>query len=65
MMCYLNKQNFSVSYMSIGKQSKKWENDVLNEESSTTPLLKGVSIHSSIDDVNEKSKSIILHCEKL
>ena len=65
MMCYLNKQNFSVSYMGIGKQSKKWENDVLNEESSTTPLLKGVSIHSSIDDVNEKSKSIILHCEKL
>ena len=30
-MCYLNKQNFRVSYLDIWRQSKKWENDVLME----------------------------------
>ena len=43
MMCFLNKQIFGVSYMDVGRQSKKWENDVLNGESGTTSLLKGVS----------------------
>ena len=31
MMHYLNKQNFCVSYMDLGKQSKKLENNVLME----------------------------------
>ena len=65
MMHYLNKQNFCVSYMGVGRQNKKWENDVLNRENSTTPLLKGVSTHSSIHDVHKESKSISLHFEKL
>ena len=38
MMRYLNKQNFCVTYMDVGRQSKKWENDVLNGESGTIPL---------------------------
>ena len=54
MMRYLNKENFHMSYMDVGKQSKKWENDFLNGESSTTSLLKGVSTHSSIGKVNEE-----------
>ena len=54
MMCYLNKQNFCISYVDAGRQSKKWENDVLME-SGTTLLLKGVSTHSSIDNVDEKT----------
>ena len=65
MMHYLNKQNFCVSYMGVGRQNKKWENDVLNRENSTTPLLKGVSTYSSIHDVHKESKSISLHFEKL
>ena len=65
MMHYVNKQNFCVSYKSIRKQSKKLKNDILNGERGTTPLLKGVSTHSSINIVNEKSKSISLHFDKL
>ena len=65
MMHYVNKQNFCVSYKSIRKQSKKLKNDILNGESGTTPLLKGISNHSSINYVNEKSKSISLHFDKL
>ena len=65
MMHHVNKQNFCVSYKSIGKQSKKLKNDILNGESGTTPLLKGISNHSSINYVNEKSKSISLHFDKL
>ena len=41
MMCYLNKQNFYVSYMDLGRRSKKWENDVLNGESDTNPPCEG------------------------
>lgn len=26
-MCYLNKQNFCVSYLDVGRQSKKWKNE--------------------------------------
>ena len=37
MMCYLNKQNFCFSYMDVGWQSKKWENDVFNGNSGTIP----------------------------
>ena len=37
MMRYLSKQNFSVSYMDVGRQSKKWENDKLNCESGKRP----------------------------
>ena len=65
LMRYLNKQNFSVSYMQLGGQSKKWENDVLNGESGTTPLFKGVSTHSSMNYVNKESKSISLQFDKL
>ena len=61
MMRYLNKQNFCVSYTDVGRQSKKWENDILNGESSTTYLLKGVSTHSSIDNIDQESESISLH----
>ena len=31
MIRYLNKQNFWTSYMDDGRQSKKWENDILME----------------------------------
>ena len=62
MMRYLSKQNFSVSYMQLGGQ---WESDVLNGESGTTPLFKGVSTHSSIDNVNKECKSISLQFDKL
>ena len=65
MMRYLNNQNFCVSYMDVGRQSKKWKNDVLNGESGTIPLLKGVCTHSSIDNIDEESKSIFLHFDKL
>ena len=58
MMCYLNKQNFCVSYMDVGRQNKKWENDVLNGESGTT-------LYGSIDNVDEESKFISLHFDKL
>ena len=61
MMRYLNKQNFCESYIDVGRQSKKWENDILNGESGTTSLLKGVSTHSSIGNIDEDSKSIYLH----
>ena len=61
MMRYLNKQNFCVSYTDVGRQSKKWENDILNGESSTTSLLKGVSTHSSIDNIDQESESTSLH----
>ena len=57
MMRYLNKENFRMSYMDVGKQSKKWENDLLNGESSTTSLLKGVSTHSSIGKVDEDTSN--------
>ena len=36
MMRYLNKQNFCVSYMEVGRQNKKWKNDVLNGDSGKT-----------------------------
>ena len=65
MMYYLNKQNFYVSYMDVGRQSKKWESDILNGGSGTTFLLKGVSKHSSINNGNAKSESISLHFDKL
>ena len=52
MMRYLNKKNFCVSYMEVGRQSKKLENDELNGESGTVPLLKEFCTHSSIDNVN-------------
>ena len=65
MMHHVNKQNFCVSYKSIGKQSKKLKNGILNGESGTTPLLKRVSNHSSINNVNEKYKSKSLHFDKL
>ena len=61
MMRYLNKQNFCVSYMDVKRQSKKWENNILNGESSTMPSLNGVSTHSSIDNVNEEFKSMSLY----
>ena len=61
---YLNKQNFCVSYMDVGRQNNKWENNLLDGESGTTPLLKGVSIHSSIDNVDEQCESISLHFDK-
>ena len=64
MMRYLNKQNFSVSYMQLGGRSKKWENDVSNGESGTTPLFKGVSRLSSINNINKESKSISLQFDK-
>ena len=54
MMRYLNKENFHMSYMDVGKQSKKWENGLLNGESSTTSLLRGVSTYRSIDKVDEE-----------
>ena len=47
--------------MDIGRQSKKWENEVLNGESGTASLLKEVSTHSSIDNVDKESESISLH----
>ena len=65
MMCYLNKQIFCVSYTDVVRQSKKWGNYVLKEESGTTPSLKGVSTHSSISNFDEESKSILLYFEKL
>ena len=65
MMRYLNKQNFSMSYMHVGGQSEIWKNDLLNGESGTTPLFKGVSTHSSIDNVNKECKSISLQFDKL
>ena len=37
MMRYSYKQNFCVSWMDVGRQSKKWANGVLNRESGTTP----------------------------
>ena len=61
---YLNKQNFCVSYMDVGRQNNKWENNLLDGESGTTPLLKGVSKHSSIDNVDEQCESISLHFDK-
>ena len=64
MMHYLNKRNFCLSYMDVGRQSKKWENDVLNGESGTASLLKEVSTHSSFDNVDKESKSISLHFDK-
>ena len=36
-MRYLNKQKFCVSYMGIGRQSKKWENDMLMERLAQSP----------------------------
>ena len=36
-MCYRNKQNFCVSYMDVGRQSKKWENDILMERVVQSP----------------------------
>ena len=66
MMCYVNKQIFCVSCTGVVRQSKKWGNYVLNGESGTTPSLKGVSKHSSIDNFDEESKSILLlYFEKL
>ena len=63
-ICYLNKQNFCVSYMDVGRQNNKWENNLLDGESGTTPLLKGVSKHSSIDNVDEQCESMSLHFDK-
>ena len=57
----LDKQNFCVSYMDVGRQSKKCENDVLNGESGAIPLLKGESTHSSFDKIDEDSKFLSLH----
>ena len=37
MMRYLYKQKFCVSYMGIGRQSKKWENDILMERLAQSP----------------------------
>ena len=64
MMHYLNKRNFCLSYMDVRRQSKKWENDVLNGENGTASLLKEVSTHSSFDNVDKESKSISLHFDK-
>ena len=50
--------------MDVGRQNNKWENNLLDEESGTTPLLKGVSKHSSIDNVDEQCESISLHFDK-
>ena len=57
-ICYLNKQNYCVSYMDVGRQN------LLDGESGTTPLLKGVSKHSSIDNVDEQCESMSLHFDK-
>ena len=65
MMRYLNKQNFWVSYMDVRRQSKKLENDVLNGDSNTTPLLKRVSAHNSSDNVDAEFKSRSLRFNKL
>ena len=64
-MCYLNKQIFCVSYTDVVRQSKKWGKYVLNGKSGTTPSLKGVSTHGSIDNFDEESKSTLLYFEKL
>ena len=64
MMHYLNKQNFWVSYLDLGRQNKTWENNVF-EEICKTFLLKGVFTHSSIDNDDDKSESISMHSGKL
>ena len=67
-MYYLNKQNFCVSYMDVGRQNNKWEYDILNGENGTTALLKGLSTHSSIDICRtyiNNVESISLHFDKL
>ena len=67
-MYYLNKQNFCVSYMDVGRQNNKWEYDILNGENGTTALLKGVSTRSSIDICRtyiNNVESISLHFDKL
>lgn len=48
---YLNKQSVCISYEDISRQSTKWEAAVLGAESVTSPLLKKVLTHSSIDNV--------------
>ena len=51
--------------MDVGRQSKKYENDVLNGESGTTLSLKEASAHSSTYKFDEESKSVSLHFGKL
>ena len=58
---YLNKQNFSVSLRDIRRQDRKWEEAVLEGESGTTGLMKGISTHSSIDNVDEETETLSLH----
>ena len=62
---YLNEQNICVSYMGVGEQSKKWENDVLHGESGTFPFLNGVCTHSSMNNIDEEPKFISLNFDKL
>ena len=57
-MRYLNKQNFRVRHLKTKQEMGKWR---IDGEIGTTPSLKGVSIHNSIDNVDEESKSISLH----
>ena len=58
---YLNKQSIWISYEDISPQSRKWKAAFFGGESGTTPLLKRLSTHSSIDNVDEETESILLH----
>ena len=50
MLRYLNKQNFNVSFIDVGKKARNGKMTYLMSD--TTLLLKGVSTRSSIDNVD-------------